>query len=109
MRSTGLLRRMTGGRKHLATRIIEAAAARGDKPPTVIQAFAARRPVVLALWASTPIGIIMALAARSYVATARGALFVLANWVLVACVFALSAYAERSRQRRTGSHRGERP
>ncbi len=107
MRSTGFLRRMTPGWKRLVTRIIEAAAARNDRPPTVVQVFAARRPVVLALCASTPIGVLMALAARSRLGTVRGALFVLANWVLVACVFALVGYAERFRQRRTRGHRGE--
>ncbi|MEU6292520.1 hypothetical protein [Streptomyces sp. NPDC046988] len=106
MRSTGFLRRMTPGWKRLVTRIIDAAA-RSDRPPTLVQAFAARRPVVLALCASTPIGVLMALAARSRLGTVRGALFVLANWVLVACVFALVGYAERFRQRCTRGHRGE--
>ncbi len=105
MRPTGFLRRMTPGWKRLVTRIAEITTVRDDKPPTVVQAFAARRPVVLALCASTPIGIIMALAARSGIGTVRGALFILANWVLVACVFALAGYAERARQRRTGGRR----
>ncbi|GGM22460.1 hypothetical protein GCM10010129_78460 [Streptomyces fumigatiscleroticus] len=96
----GLLRWVTHTHERLLTRITDRDAVRNSRPPTATQEFAARRPVVLALCASTPIGIIMVLAARPRIGTASGLLFVLANWTLVACVFALAAYAERARRRR---------
>jgi hypothetical protein len=54
----------------------------------------------LAVCAGTPIGLVIALAAWPRVRTATDVVFVLANWVLAYCVFALVAFGERARQRR---------
>ncbi|MGW0513517.1 hypothetical protein ACWD1W_30460 [Streptomyces olivaceoviridis] len=72
---------------------------RSYQPPTPVQRFAARRPVLLAVYAGTPIGLVIALAAWPRVRTVADVAFVLANWALVYCVFALVAYGERARQR----------
>ncbi|WP_320779288.1 hypothetical protein [Streptomyces sp. CRN 30] len=103
----GLLRRVRRTCARLDTRISGAGIAGRHRPPTVVQEFAARRPVVLALCASTPIAVVMALAARPVLGTADGVLFVLANWALVASAFALTGYAERARQRRRRRHRAD--
>lgn len=82
----------------LARAVLHAAAGAG-RSPTPVQRFAARRPVLLAMCAGTPIGLVIVLAARTRVRTAADVVFVLANCVLVYCVFALVAYGERARQR----------
>ncbi|MFE4450673.1 hypothetical protein [Streptomyces sp. NPDC056796] len=92
-----LFRRTAQGRGLLARVILAGSSA--DGRPTPVQRFAARRPVALALYAGTPIGVIIALAARPVLGTASGVFFVAANWVLVTCAFALVAFAERARQR----------
>ncbi|MET8561086.1 hypothetical protein ABZV75_11040 [Streptomyces flaveolus] len=81
------------------------AAAGAGRPPTPVQRFAARRPVLLAVSAGTPIGLVIVLAAWPRVRTAADVAFVLANCVLVYCVFALVAYGERARRRPSGGDR----
>ncbi|MER6066381.1 hypothetical protein [Streptomyces sp. NPDC001792] len=88
----------------LARGVLGAAAGAG-RPPTPVQRFAARRPVLLAVYAGTPIGLVVVLAAWPRVRTAADVAFVLANCALVYCVFALVAYGERARQRLLGRDR----
>ncbi|POX64427.1 hypothetical protein C3492_05125 [Streptomyces sp. Ru62] len=88
----------------LARTVLGAAAGAG-RPPTPVQRFAARRPVLLAVCAGTPIGLVVVLAAWPRVRTAADVAFVLANCVLVYCVFALAGYGERARQRLLGRDR----
>ncbi|MFH9089708.1 hypothetical protein [Streptomyces sp. NPDC017673] len=97
-RSPGPAARVLGLVAALARAVLGAAAGAG-RPPTPVQRFAARRPVLLAVYAGTPIGLVLVLAVWPRVRTAADIAFVLANCVLVYCVFALVAYGERARQR----------
>ncbi|MET8769209.1 hypothetical protein [Streptomyces sp. NPDC004658] len=78
---------------------------RSYRHATPVQRFAARHPVLLAVYTGTPIGLVVVLAAWPRVRTAADVAFVLANCALVYCVFALVAYGERARQRLLGRDR----
>lgn len=86
-------------------RTVLGTAAGASRPPTPVQRFAARRPVLLAVYAGTPIGLVLVVAAWPRVRTAADVAFLLANCLLVYCVFALVAYGERARQRLLGRNR----
>ncbi|WP_449341287.1 hypothetical protein, partial [Streptomyces canarius] len=71
-------------------------AAGAGRPPTPIQRFAARRPVLLAVYAGTPIGLVLVVAAWPRVRTTADVAFLLANCLLVYCVFALVGIGEHA-------------
>ncbi|MEV5385367.1 hypothetical protein [Streptomyces sp. NPDC052721] len=100
----GLVAALARTARTAALTVLGAATGAG-RPPTPVQRFAARRPVLLAVYAGTPIGLVIVLAARPRVRTAADVAFVLANCMLVYCVFALVAYGERARQRLLGRDR----
>ncbi|GLX49114.1 hypothetical protein Shyhy01_20640 [Streptomyces hygroscopicus subsp. hygroscopicus] len=103
-RSPRSVARVSGLVAALARAVLGAAAGAG-RPPTPVQRFAARRPVLLAVYAGTPIGLVLVLAAWPRLHTTADIVFILANCVLVYCVFALVAYGERARQRLLGRNR----
>ncbi|MET9801698.1 hypothetical protein [Streptomyces sp. NPDC006368] len=65
-----------------------------------MQQFAARHPVLLALFSGTPVGLIVLLASWRTINTIGDFFFVLATCVAVYFAFGLTAYGERVRQQR---------